>query len=161
MADSQSIDPVQLRNAFGSFATGVTVITTRAQDGKDYGLTANSFTSVSLEPPMLLWCLGDKTDCFEAFQQADHFAVHILAANQQDISNTFASKGADKFAGLEIDRGPKEIPLLQDFACRFVCKTVHKYEGGDHIIHVGEILAFSAVDADPLVFHKGKYAKLA
>ena len=161
MAESTPLDTKLLRNAFGSFATGVTVITTRGRDDRDYGLTANSFASVSLDPPLLLWCLGNETDCYEAFELAHHFAVHILAADQKTISNTFASKGADKFSGLEVSRGPDDIPLLQNFAARFICKTAYKYEGGDHIIHVGEVLDFSVVDTEPLVFHKGSYANLA
>jgi 3-hydroxy-9,10-secoandrosta-1,3,5(10)-triene-9,17-dione monooxygenase reductase component len=158
MQNLDTLDPKVLRVAFGSFATGVTVITTKGQDGKDYGLTANSFSSVSLEPPLLLWSLDNKAKCFDAFQQAEYFAVHILAADQQDLSNKFASK--EKFVGLEVERGPGEIPLLVDSVTRFICKSTYKYGGGDHVIHVGEVVAFSENDLEPLLFHNGKYAKL-
>ena len=161
MSDSNQIDTRALRNAFGAFATGVTIITTRGADGKDYGLTANSFSSVSLEPPLLLWCLGDKTDCFDAFQQADHYAIHVLAEDQQNLSNQFASKGADKFAGIDCERGPGGTPLLPHYLARFVCRGVHKYDGGDHVIHVGEIVDFSEKELEPLLFHKGKYRELS
>lgn len=155
-----TLDTRALRNAFGAFATGVTIITTKGADGKDYGLTANSFSSVSLDPPLLLWCLGDKTDCYETFQNAEYYAVHILADDQQNLSNQFASKGTDKFSGIAIERGPGDIPMLPNSVARFVCKAAHKYPGGDHVIHVGEVLDFSQSDAEPLLFHKGKYAKL-
>ena len=158
---SHSLDPRELRNAFGTFATGITVITTKGRDGNDYGLTANSFSSVSLDPPLLLWCLGKQTDCYDAFQNAEYYAVHILADTQQDLSNTFASKGADKFAGLNVERGPGDIPMLSGAVTRFVCKSAHQYPGGDHIIHVGEVMAVSSAEGKPLLFHKGKYETLA
>lgn len=161
MLNSSEIDSKALRNAFGSFATGVTIVTTKGRDGNDYGLTANSFTSVSLDPPMLLWCHAEKASSFDVFRQVEYFAVHVLAADQQDISHRFATKGADKFSGVGIEYGPNDIPLLTYCVARFVCKTIYEYAGGDHIIHVGKILDFSENDMEPLIFHKGKYTKLA
>ena len=161
MSDSNPLDSRALRNAFGAFATGVTVITTRGADGRDYGLTANSFSSVSLEPPLLLWCLGDNTDCYQGFQGADYYAIHILGARQQGVSNLFASKGADKFSSVALERGPGDIPMLCESVARFVCKSVYKYPGGDHVIHVGEVIDFSVADDEPLLFHKGQYRELS
>ena len=124
-----SNDPRILRNALGSFATGVTVVTTRSADGQDIGRTANSFSSVSLDPPMILWSLARTSSSFDDFRQAGHFAVHILSAEQSDISGLFASKKEDKFEGLTVERGDGDIPLLKDCAARFECRTAHQYEG--------------------------------
>src|SRR5690606_38517890 len=101
----QAIDPKSLRNALGSFATGVTIVTTVALDGSDVGLTANSFNSVSLDPPLVLWSLANNSGSREAFEQAEHFAVHILSAGQKVLSDQFASRGTDKFADVDLVRG--------------------------------------------------------
>jgi 3-hydroxy-9,10-secoandrosta-1,3,5(10)-triene-9,17-dione monooxygenase reductase component len=149
-----------LRNALGSFATGVTVVTTRSADGKDTGRTANSFSSVSLDPPMILWSLAKTSSSFEDYRQAKHFAVHILSADQSDISGLFASKKEDKFEGLTVERGEDQIPLLKNCAARFECRTTYQYEGGDHIIFVGEVTGFEHSSTPPLVFHGGQYGRL-
>ena len=151
------IDAPQFRRALGSFTTGVTIVTTQGKDGKDYGLTANSFNSVSMDPPMVLWSLGKKSSSLSAFQAAGHFAVHILAADQERISNRFAKSGTDKFAGCAVERGHGDIPLLDGCSARFECRVVHQYEGGDHIIFVGEVMNFDSFDRPPLVFHGGSY----
>lgn len=149
-----------LRNAFGSFATGVTIVTTHGADGRDIGLTANSFSSVSLSPPMILWSLASSSSSIDVFRDANHFAVHILAADQEALSTRFATKGIDRFAGIETDRGPSAIPLLEGCSARFVCRTAFQYEGGDHVIFVGEVLEFAHSDKLPLVFHGGRYSRL-
>lgn len=149
-----------LRDAFGSFATGVTIVTTAGPGGVDIGLTANSFSSVSLDPPMVLWSLARTSLNMEAFRNSGHFAVHILSADQETLSGRFASKGVDRFAGLALDRGPDGIPMLQDCMARFACKLAYQYEGGDHVIFVGEIVDFSHSAQKPLVFHGGRYGML-
>lgn len=149
-----------LRKALGAFTTGVTVVTTKGPDGADTGLTANSFNSVSLDPPMVLWSLAKSSLSLPAFTSAKYFAVHILSSEQQTISARFAKRGADKFAGLDIERGPDAIPLLQDCAARFVCETTYHYEGGDHIIFVGSVVRFDHSDRAPLLFHGGQYGRL-
>lgn len=159
MSNVQQFDGRAFREALGSFTTGVTVVTTRGEDG-DVGLTANSFNSVSLDPPMVLWSLGKTASSLPAFKAAQHFAVHILSENQQELSNQFATRGIDKFSGVEVGRGPQDVPLLNDCAARFVCKTEYQYEGGDHIIFVGEVLDFSHWDRAPLLFHGGKYGRI-
>ncbi|GAB3629292.1 nitrilotriacetate monooxygenase [Pandoraea terrae] len=151
-------DPKAFRSALGAFATGVTVITTRAPDGSFVGLTANSFNSVSLDPPMVLWSLAKKAHSRTAFEAADHWAVHVLAADQEALSNRFAKSGEDKFAGLELDATAQGVPLLRGCVARFHCKTSFQYEGGDHIIFVGEVTAFEREERAPLAFHAGKYA---
>jgi len=149
------------RTALGSFATGVTIVTTRAPDGADVGMTANSFNSVSLDPPMVLWSIGKTSLSQPAFAAAEYFAVHILAAGQEDLSIRFSRRGEDKFAGLDLERGPGEVPLLKGCAARFKCRTAYLYEGGDHDIIVGEVLEFDHFDQKPLLFHRGRYSAIA
>jgi 3-hydroxy-9,10-secoandrosta-1,3,5(10)-triene-9,17-dione monooxygenase reductase component len=153
-------DPRQFRQALGTFTTGVTIVTTRGADGLDYGMTANSFNSVSMDPPMVLWSLNKDSSSAAAFTQARHFAVHILASEQEALSNRFAKSGGDKFAGLNPARGPDGIPLLDGCAARFECRMAYQYEGGDHLILVGQVLAFERFDCAPLVFQGGGYRRL-
>ena len=148
----------RFRNALGAFATGVTIVTTRDPEGRDIGLTANSFNSVSLEPPMVLWSLAKSARSLPAFVAATHFAVHVLAADQEALSLRFAARGVDKFTDLELDRGPEQVPLLRGCSARFQCRTAFRYEGGDHMIFVGAVEAFDHTDRPPLVFHGGRYA---
>ncbi|MGY2188885.1 p-hydroxyphenylacetate 3-hydroxylase, reductase component [compost metagenome] len=158
--NNSNFDPRQFRQALGAFTTGVTIVTTRGPDGQDYGMTANSFNSVSIDPPMVLWSLNKDSSSAHAFTGSEHFAVHILANDQEDLSNLFAKRGADKFAGLSTTRGADGIPLLEGCSARFECRTTYQYEGGDHIILVGEVLAFDRFDSSPLVFHGGGYRRL-
>ncbi|HSW14406.1 MAG TPA: flavin reductase family protein [Solimonas sp.] len=155
------IDPQEFRKALGTFATGVTIITTRAPDGSQVGLTANSFNSVSLNPPLVLWSLANTSASLEIFQKTPYWAVHVLAADQEPLSTRFAKRGIDKFAGVDIEQGLGEIPLLRGCNARFQCRTAFQYEGGDHVIFVGEVLAFDRAENAPLVFHSGRYAHAA
>jgi 3-hydroxy-9,10-secoandrosta-1,3,5(10)-triene-9,17-dione monooxygenase reductase component len=148
----------QFRAALGAFATGVTIVTTRNAAGEDIGLTANSFNSVSLDPPMVLWSLARKSLSLPAFLESGYFAVHVLAASQEELSVTFATRGADKFADLAVTRGAGGIPLLPGCSALFQCKTAFNYEGGDHVIFVGEVQEFEHFNRPPLVFHSGRYA---
>jgi 3-hydroxy-9,10-secoandrosta-1,3,5(10)-triene-9,17-dione monooxygenase reductase component len=152
------LDPKELRKVLGTFATGVTVITTRASDGTSVGLTANSFNSVSLDPPMVLWSLAKTARSRSTFEAAQHWAVHILAADQEELANRFATRGTDKFVGLTLEQGAGDVPLLPGCAARLQCRTSFLYEGGDHLILVGEVLAVDHTDNTPLVFHAGAYA---
>jgi 3-hydroxy-9,10-secoandrosta-1,3,5(10)-triene-9,17-dione monooxygenase reductase component len=147
----------QFRNALGSFATGVTIITTRSPEGTDVGVTANSFNSVSLDPPMILWSLAKTSTSFDAFMAAEHFAVHILAMDQESLSGRFAKSNSDKFSGLTLERGRGSIPMLPGCAARFQCRTAYRHEGGDHIILVGEVEDFDHDNHAPLAFHGGRY----
>jgi 3-hydroxy-9,10-secoandrosta-1,3,5(10)-triene-9,17-dione monooxygenase reductase component len=152
------IDAAQFRQALGAFATGVTIVTTRDESGQDVGLTANSFNSVSLNPPLVLWSLSRKARSHPAFARCENFAVHILAADQEALSARFATAGADKFEGLRLTRGAGGVPLLDSCAARFVCRTSYRYEGGDHEIFVGEVLEFEHFPKPPLVYQRGQYA---
>jgi len=153
-----SIDPKQFRHALGSFATGITIVTTRDGEERDVGMTANSFNSVSLDPPMILWSLAKTSHSLPAFMAAEYFAVHVLGADQEALSNQFASRGVDKFANVSLVRGKSDIPLLEGCAARFECRTAFRYEGGDHVIFVGEVLAYDHAPRAPLLYHGGRYA---
>ena len=149
----------ELRNALGSFATGVTVVTTAKQDGSPEGMTANSFSSVSLDPPLVLWSIAKSSSCFDTFINAGHFAIHILTHQQQSVSNIFASRENRKFEQIDWQADNNNTPLLTDCAARFTCSVEHRYEGGDHIILVGRVEDFDHSHAEPLLFHSGKYKK--
>jgi acyl-CoA synthetase (AMP-forming)/AMP-acid ligase II/flavin reductase (DIM6/NTAB) family NADH-FMN oxidoreductase RutF len=160
MSSPQAVSSNDFRKALGTFTTGVTVVTTKGEDGCDIGLTANSFNSVSLDPPMVLWSLARSSLSINAFLAARHFAVHVLSSEQQEISQRFARRGIDKFSSLELERGPDNIPLLSECAARFICETTYHYEGGDHIIFVGTVRRFEQWDKPPLLFHGGQYGRL-
>jgi 3-hydroxy-9,10-secoandrosta-1,3,5(10)-triene-9,17-dione monooxygenase reductase component len=158
---SNDIDQAKrFRQALGSFVTGVTIVTTIDADGRPVGLTANSFNSVSLDPPMVLFSLALSSNALPAFRDSSGWAVHILAADQEDLSSRFATRGAEKFAGLDYTAGPDGVPLLGDCAARFVCRATFEYEGGDHAIFVGEVVDFTISERQPLIYHSGRYSRV-
>lgn len=161
MPATNEFDAREFRNALGTFTTGVTIVTTLAENGDRVGLTANSFNSVSLDPPMVLWSLAKTSGSLDVFKQAKHWAVHILADDQDNLSNTFAKKGMDKFEGIDCAEGIGGIPLLPGCTAVMQCKTEYAYEGGDHIIFVGRVLDFARQEKKPLVFLQGRYAVAA
>nr|WP_328803199.1 flavin reductase family protein [Oceanomicrobium pacificus] len=154
-----TFDQRELRNALGRFATGVTIVTTMTDDGP-LGITANSFASVSLDPALVLWSPARKSARFPAFEAADYFAIHILAADQRDLSERFARSG-DAFHDLDFGRGLGDAPLLDGCAARFECKHAAGHDGGDHLIVVGEVQRIQEADRAPLIYHRGAYAGLA
>ena len=147
------------RKALGAFATGVTIVTTRDRSGEPIGVTASSFNSVSLHPPLVLWSLAKSSLSRQAFSDSGHFAVHVLAEGQEHMADRFARSGEDKFAGLDWDHCERGSPLFNDFAARFECKLVHEYDGGDHVILVGEVSRFDTKDHPPLLYHGGSYGQ--
>ncbi|MEE2733369.1 MAG: flavin reductase family protein [Pseudomonadota bacterium] len=153
-------DQKAFRGALGQFATGVTVVTTLDSQGNKIGMTANSFSSVSLEPMLVLWSIARSSNAFDDFTNADRFAIHVLHAEQQALSNQFASKCEDRFCNVDHDEGLGGVPLLKDYSAVFQCQTEHQYDGGDHIIIVGRVLAFDNRGLPPLIFHAGRYADL-
>lgn len=153
-------DPQAFRDALGSFVTGVTIVTARDAAGRAFGLTANSFNSVSLDPPMVLWSLSLRSGSLPVFRDADSWAVHVLAADQQAMSDRFASAGADKFAGLADADGPEGAPLVPGYAARFGCTARFEYEGGDHAIFLGEVTDFDRREVEPLIYHGGRYGRI-
>jgi 3-hydroxy-9,10-secoandrosta-1,3,5(10)-triene-9,17-dione monooxygenase reductase component len=157
-AKQPTLDTRSLRSALGRFTTGVTVITARGPDGRLVGVTANSFNSVSLDPPLVLWSLARRSGSLSAFQGASHWAVHILTHDQSDLSAHFAKPSDDKFSGLPVSYSLEGTPLLNNCAARFLCRSAHHYDGGDHLILVGEVVQFERNDLPPLVYHDSNYA---
>ncbi|WP_426112004.1 flavin reductase family protein [Pseudomonas sp. DSP3-2-2] len=155
-----AIDPKALRQAFGTFATGVTVITTQDENGLPRGMTANSFTSVSLDPPLLLVCVGKAAASYKAFSESECFAVNFLHEDQIHVSNKFASKAIDKFESVEHDRVHTGAPILADSLTWFDCTTYSRVDAGDHVVLIGQIQAFGTSPRSPLCFNRGSYAAL-
>lgn len=147
------------REALGSFATGVTIATTTDGKGQPVGVTASSFNSVSLDPPLVLWSLAKSSLSRAAFCDSGHFAVHVLAASQEQLSNRFARSGEDKFSDVSWAKGTLGSPVFDHYAALFQCRTRDQYEGGDHIIMVGEVVDYEAREEPPLLFHGGRYAE--
>ncbi|HWH49599.1 MAG TPA: flavin reductase family protein [Burkholderiales bacterium] len=154
------IDPVLLRRALGAFVTGVTVLTTRTAAGDPVGITVNSFNTVSLSPPLVLWSLSLRAASFTAFVQATHFVVNVLGADQISLSERFATTGGDKFSGVAWRRTLADMPLLEGTAASFTCRNAHQFPGGDHLIFVGEVVAFEQGTCTPLVYAGGRYTSL-
>ena len=156
-----AIDGRDLRNAMGLFATGVTIITTKYASGKPFGLTANAFSSLSLDPPMLLICVDKGVDCYACFDESKVFAVNFLSLAQEELSTRFATKGIEKFEGLSYSVGELGVALLDGALAHFECTVAHAHEGGDHTIYLGEVQRLVTMEGDPLLFYQGKYRTLA
>ncbi len=156
LAPSFSID--DFRNALGMFATGVTIVTARDANGVRVGLTANSFNSVSLAPPLVLWSLSRQAGSVPAFTRGSHYAINILSAEQRVLAERFASKEPDRFAGVAFREGAAGALILDGAAAVFECFNRSQYEEGDHIIFVGEVERCTRREgAKPLIFHGGRY----
>src|SRR5215469_2594963 len=158
-SDNSPIDPREFRNALGTYATGVTIITAAGSDGKPYGLTCNSFASVSLNPPLVLWSLVRYSSSLNAFQNATHFAVNVLGASQQALANKFAKSSDDKFDGVDWKVGLGKAPLLAESVANFQCRSVNRYYGGDHVIFLGAVEAYAYNRKEPLLFARGGYGR--
>ncbi len=156
-----TFDQQDYRRALGAFATGVTVVTTAGSDGRHVGMTASSFTSVSLDPPLVLFCVNRGASSARHFAASTHFAVHVLTADQAHLSRRFAKSRPDKFDGVPVTAGPSGVPLLHGTLARFVCRTFTTYDGGDHIIVLGEVEQYETSEGDPLVYHSGDYCVAA
>ncbi len=153
------MDPRAFRNALGQFATGVTIVTIQDQTGAPIGVTVSSFNSVSLDPPLVLWSLDKSAQSLAAFEASPYFAVHVLGDDQKDLAMQFAKRGTDKFAGLECETGIGNCPLLPGCVARFQCEVKYRYEGGDHVIFVGEVKQYDNFSKRPLLFHAGQFAQ--
>ncbi|MBR0688975.1 flavin reductase family protein [Bradyrhizobium manausense] len=158
-SDSSQIDPRDFRNALGTYGTGVTIITATAADGKPYGITCNSFASVSLNPPLVLWSLGVYSSSLTVFQNASHFTVHVLGTSQQALANQFAKSSEDKFAGVDWTPGLGNAPVLAESVASFQCRSVNRYYGGDHVIFLGAVEAYTYNSREPLLFARGGYGR--
>jgi flavin reductase (DIM6/NTAB) family NADH-FMN oxidoreductase RutF len=155
-----ALDPRALRDAFGRFMTGVTVVTTRDAQGAPVGFTANSFTSVSLDPPLLLVCPGRFLSSFEAFAACSHFAVSILAEGQEEVSNTFAGFKGDRFARVPHVFDAEGCAHVKEAVATFSCVAHNKVDAGDHMILLGAVTGFEATDRAPLGYKRGQYFSL-
>src|SRR5215475_1670561 len=158
-SDHSPIDPREFRNALGTYATGVTIITAADPDRKPYGLTCNSFASVSLNPPLVLWSLVLYSSSLGVFQNASHFAVNVLGASQQTLADRFAKSSDDKFADVDWKPGLGNAPLLVESVANFQCRSVNRYYGGDHVIFLGAVEAYSYNRKEPLLFARGGYGR--
>jgi flavin reductase (DIM6/NTAB) family NADH-FMN oxidoreductase RutF len=157
-AQPPAFSPKEFRSALGMFATGVTIVTATTAEGKPIGLTANSFNSVSLEPPLVLWSLARVAASLPAFSTGSHYAIHVLAADQKLLAEKFAIKGADRWGGVEFTLGAGNVPLLTGAAATFECFNRSRYEEGDHVIFVGEVERVAwRPGATPLLFHGGRF----
>jgi flavin reductase (DIM6/NTAB) family NADH-FMN oxidoreductase RutF len=147
-SDQSPIDPRDFRNALGTYATG-----------KPYGITCNSFASVSLNPPLVLWSLVLYSSSLTAFQNASHFAVNVLGASQQALANKFAKSSEDKFGGVEWTPGLGNAPLIAGSVANFQCRAANRYYGGDHVIFLGAVEAYAYNRDEPLLFARGGYGR--
>ena len=154
-----SIDDAQFKLAMSHFASGVTVVTTE-YEGKPYGLTVASFASLSLRPPLVLVCIEKSVKSHEAIAGSKMFAVNILSADQAELSNRFATKVEDKFAGIAARRGESGAPLLDGTLCAIECRVREQLPGGDHSIFVGDVVAIHAREGLPLVYFRSGYRRL-
>lgn len=155
-------DTRALRNALGRFATGIAIVTAIDPDGHPIGLTVNSFSAVSLQPALVLWCLDNSSHNLEAFRKASHHAINILSADQQDLSNRFATWPVDRFAGLPWQAGAGGAPLFPACCASFEVANETAHLAGDHTIFIGRVEKFSETpDLAPLLFHAGQYRHLA
>lgn len=142
------------RQSLGSFPTGITVMTA-AHDGRRVGLTANSFGSVSLDPPLVLWNLRAESLSLPVYRQAGHFGVNVLAWHQEDVSRRFATPAADKFIEMDISEGVTGVPLMSGCAVQYECRLVHEFTTGDHVVLIGEVLRYRNFHREPLIFFRG------
>jgi flavin reductase (DIM6/NTAB) family NADH-FMN oxidoreductase RutF len=157
LSNGEMVDPRQLRNALGRFATGVTVITTQTPGGKLEGLTANSFSALSLDPPLVLWSIRLSAPSLPGFLAASGFAVNVLASEQRKLAAHFAAAALDKFADIPFSIGERGSPVLPGSLAVFECRTENTIEGGDHLIFIGRVVGASYCDGEPLVFSSGEF----
>lgn len=155
-----AITKEEFRAALGRFASGVTVVTTKDDSGKLFGITVSAFCSVSLEPPLILVCIEKRAGSHHAFQESKAFVVNILREDQQSVSNHFASHLEDKFANVEYDAGIKNLPVLRDCLVNLECRLHDSHESGDHTIFIGQIEKATVREENPLIYWHGKYREI-
>lgn len=153
-------DSKAFRRALGNFATGVTIMTAQNVQGQKVGVTANSFNSVSLDPPLILWSIDKRSSSYAIFEEATHFAVNILAADQIELSNQFARSKDDKYANIKFDTGVGGAPVLKECSAVFECERHSILDGGDHWIILGRVVCFQDNGCSPLLYHQGAYSSV-
>jgi flavin reductase (DIM6/NTAB) family NADH-FMN oxidoreductase RutF len=153
------LDSRELRNVLGCFGTGVTVVTTLDKNGQKVGLTANSFSSVSLDPPIVLWSLSKQSKSLNAFMDASRFVINVLSMEQLPLSKQFSKPLDDRFIGVSSSEGLGSLPVLNDCAANIECRAVSSQEVGDHILFLGQIERYNYLEKETLLFCNGAYAK--
>jgi 4-hydroxyphenylacetate 3-hydroxylase, reductase component len=157
-----SLDSRAFRDALGQFATGVAVVTARTKAGEAVGLTINSFASVSLDPPLVLWSLDRASDRFQLFMQADHFAVNVLSDECNALSQRLSRKGERSLDGEPLAKGEHDLPVLKRALSHFECSVEARHDGGDHVIFIGRVLKFGHhPERKPLLYYRGRYRALS
>lgn len=155
------LDPQMLRGVLGTYPTGVAIVTTRTSGARPVGLTINSFASLSLAPPLVLWSLSSRSPNLAAFRDCEYFAINVLTTEQEQLARSFASAAvADKFAGTPIAESAEGLPLIEGALSTLVCSNAQQIEGGDHLLLLGRVLRAASAPGAPLVFHTGKFARL-
>lgn len=149
------VEPMEMRNAMGKFLTGVTIVTITQADGTPYGLTVNSFNSVSLDPPLVLWSLDNRNNNLQAFRDANGFVVNVMAASQADLCGKFASQAPNRFDGVIWEKGVSGHPVLNGCLASFDCRHWTEYEGGDHSIFIGEVISIKQQEGTPAAYFNG------
>ena len=157
--ETKTLDLIDLRKAFGRFGTGVTVITTRTADGLRAGVTANSFNTVSLDPPIVLWSLSLRSPSLETFRSAGHFVVNVLTLEQLELSQRFSRPAVDKFVGVDFSDGIGGIPVLAGCAATIECAVLNAHVVGDHVLFLGQVHSYAYEHAEPLLFFNGRYVQ--
>jgi flavin reductase (DIM6/NTAB) family NADH-FMN oxidoreductase RutF len=158
---SMSVSKDEFRAVLSRFISGVTVVTTLGKDHRPAGITVSAFSSVSLDPPLILACIDKRASLHSHLTEGNYFAVNILAEGQQDVSRLFASKDENRFDGARYIRGTSGAPLLDGALAHIECRVVHAYPGGDHTIIVGEVESTSIAEHKPLAYYRGDYSRLA
>lgn len=161
VADAAPDDGRTFRQTLGCFATGVTIVTTLSSEGRYVGLTVNSFSSVSMDPPLVLWSISDRSPSLKAFQECRYFAINVLADDQADLCKVFSTPVIDKFSGTAVSVGVDGIPLIDGAVAQFECERVAAYPGGDHEIVLGRVVRIRRSERVPLLFCKGELRSLA
>jgi len=161
MNTKHPFDRLDFRKALGSFGTGVTIVTTKAADARLVGVTANSFSSVSLEPPIVLWSLQKTSPNLSAYDDCGRFVINVLSLAQIEHSKRFASPVPDKFNGVDYTLGIEGLPLLNGCAATFECRTIQRLDVGDHILFLGQVEAYQHLDQTALLYVQGRYAQSA
>jgi flavin reductase (DIM6/NTAB) family NADH-FMN oxidoreductase RutF len=161
-SDGRSDEASRLRSALAQMPTGVAIVTAATTDGRSLGMTVNSFASVSLDPPLVLFCIDRRSLAFEGWQRAPGYAINVLAATQGPLSNAFARAGSSKWDGVEFERGLNGAPRIAGAIACFECSAHERFDGGDHAIFVARVERFTThPTGQPLLFHRGRYGEIA
>jgi flavin reductase (DIM6/NTAB) family NADH-FMN oxidoreductase RutF len=155
--DRPAFDQRQFRDALAQFATGVTIVCTRAPDGGYVGFTANSFNSVSLDPPLILWTIARRSGSLAAFETAERYAVNVLSSEQADLARRFSRPHADRFAGVAHRLGWSDAPLIDGCVAWLECRHHARHHAGDHVVFVGEVVTVERARGHALIFHQGRF----